>query len=149
MAQFLVDTNVLLSRLDRARTNHAMARQALQTLRNRGDELVLVPQVFYEAYVVLTRPQTARGGFGLSPAKATRLLDFLIQNSLFLPDTTQIFLEWRRLVETYRVSGVAAHDARLIAAMKSHGLTQILTFNGADFARYSAENIVVIDASSL
>ncbi len=38
----------------------------------------------------------------------------------------------------YRVSGKNAHDARLVAVMKPHGITRILTFNAADFARYPA-----------
>ena len=38
---------------------------------------------------------------------------------------------------TYKVIGVNVHDARLVAAMLVHGLTHILTFNIADFARYS------------
>lgn len=33
--------------------------------------------------------------------------------------------------------GVNVHDARLVAAMLVHGLTDILTFNTKDFARYS------------
>ncbi len=36
----------------------------------------------------------------------------------------------------YRVSGKNAHDARLVAVMKPHGITRILTFNAADFARF-------------
>jgi hypothetical protein len=34
-----------------------------------------------------------------------------------------------------------AHDARLVAAMIVHGVTHLLTFNGADFARYSGIRI--------
>jgi predicted nucleic acid-binding protein len=32
--------------------------------------------------------------------------------------------------------GVKVHDAWLVAAMKSHGVGRILTFNSSDFARY-------------
>jgi hypothetical protein len=37
---------------------------------------------------------------------------------------------------TFAVSGVAVHDARLVAAMRAHGVYHILTLNDADFARY-------------
>ena len=41
------------------------------------------------------------------------------------------------------VVGKSAHDARLVAAMEPHGLTHLLTFNLADFRRYS--NIQLLD----
>ena len=36
----------------------------------------------------------------------------------------------------HQVSGKKAHDARLVASMKVHGIVTILTFNVEDFARY-------------
>jgi predicted nucleic acid-binding protein len=35
------------------------------------------------------------------------------------------------------VSGVQVHDARLVAAMRVHGVKSILTFNDRDFTRYT------------
>jgi predicted nucleic acid-binding protein len=32
---------------------------------------------------------------------------------------------------------VKVHDARLVATMKTHGVTDLLTFNVEDFARYT------------
>jgi predicted nucleic acid-binding protein len=32
---------------------------------------------------------------------------------------------------------VQVHDARLVAAMRVHGVKRILTFNDKDFARYT------------
>ncbi len=54
-----------------------------------------------------------------------------------LPDLPAIYPEWKRLVDSCQVSGKNAHDARLVAAMRIHGLTHLLTFNTADFARYT------------
>lgn len=34
-------------------------------------------------------------------------------------------------------AGKAVHDARIVAAMRSHSITNVLTFNIADFRRYS------------
>jgi predicted nucleic acid-binding protein len=53
-----------------------------------------------------------------------------------LPEPAAVFDEWERLVTKYQVSGKNVHDARLVATMNLHGLTRILTFNVADFARY-------------
>jgi predicted nucleic acid-binding protein len=48
-------------------------------------------------------------------------------------------------LKTTRVSGVQVHDARLVAAMKTHGVTHILTFNVVDFQRYADEEIIAVD----
>jgi hypothetical protein len=46
-------------------------------------------------------------------------------------------------VVQYRVSGKPAHDARLVAAMKVHGLTSILTFDSTGFSRYTALKLCI------
>ncbi|HUY34503.1 MAG TPA: hypothetical protein VMV69_17290 [Pirellulales bacterium] len=38
------------------------------------------------------------------------------------------------------VKGKNAHDARLVAAMQRHGLTDLLSFNKPDFTRFTAIN---------
>jgi predicted nucleic acid-binding protein len=50
-------------------------------------------------------------------------------------------------VVAHGVQGKQVHDARLAALMLAHGITHILTLNGADFARYPG--IVPIDPASL
>ena len=66
-----------------------------------------------------------------------------------MPDVPAVFLEWRRLVVTFGVSGVQVHDARLVAAMKVNGVTHILTFNTSDFKRYGSEGIVAVDPAAV
>jgi len=58
--------------------------------------------------------------------------------SLFrlLPDTPGIYNEWETLVVRHRVSGKNTHDARIVAAMNVHVVTDLLTFNGDDFKRF-------------
>ena len=58
------------------------------------------------------------------------------KRSWCLVDSNGVYTEWRRLVVRHKVSGVQVHDARLAASMYAHGLTHILTFNTADFARF-------------
>ena len=41
-----------------------------------------------------------------------------------------------------RVIGKNAHDARLVAAMRVHGVTHLLTFNDQDFARYTGITVL-------
>jgi predicted nucleic acid-binding protein len=62
---------------------------------------------------------------------------FFEERLQFLPDSLAVHEEWRRLLVTHSVSGVQVHDARLVAAMRAHEVTRILTFNDKDFARYT------------
>ena len=46
----------------------------------------------------------------------------------------------------YSARGKQAHDTRLVAAMRVHGLTHLLTFNARNFNRY--EEITVVDPAA-
>lgn len=59
-----------------------------------------------------------------------------------LKDERSVFQHWRQLVFEYHVSGKPAHDARLVAAMHRHSVSHILTFNAADFQRYSDVTVI-------
>ena len=63
------------------------------------------------------------------------------------PETPDIFLEWENLVITYRITGKPTHDARIVAAMKIHGLKNIITFNTSDFKRFV--DITAIDPTTI
>jgi hypothetical protein len=53
-----------------------------------------------------------------------------------LRDERRVFDLWLDLVERYNVEGKSAHDARLVAAMQHHSVSNLLTINKADFSRY-------------
>ncbi len=53
-----------------------------------------------------------------------------------LPFSVFAYQEWRRIVVTHQITGVAVHDARLVATMTTAGITHLLTLNEADFRRY-------------
>lgn len=148
MAIYLVDTNVLLRFAARTHPLHRIVRDAVRKLRASGHMLRVTPQNFIEFWNVATRP-AARNGFGLTPAEADRLLRLAERLFPLLPDLPVVYPQWRRLVVTFGVSGVQVHDARLVAAMISHGVTHILTFNTADFARYATEGIVAVDPATV
>ncbi|HUE23863.1 MAG TPA: hypothetical protein VMQ86_19400 [Bryobacteraceae bacterium] len=91
--------------------------------------------------MVATRP-AAQNGMGLSIPEATSELMRLKSMFPLLPDTPAIYPIWESLVIQYRVSGKPVHDARLVAAMKVHGLTSILTFDRTGFSRYGGIEVV-------
>jgi predicted nucleic acid-binding protein len=131
----LVDSNILLRLAQVTHPMHPTARAAVSSLQQGGETLHTVPQNAYEFWVVATRP-VAANGLGLSPAQADAELTRVLALFPLLPDTPAIFPEWRRLVLAHQVTGKNAHDVRLVAAMAVHGVTHLLTFNTADFARY-------------
>ena len=66
-------------------------------------------------------------------AQAGHWLRFFQRRFTLLPDRAELTRLWQALVEACGVTGFRAHDARLVAAMQSYGLTQLLTFNATDF----------------
>jgi predicted nucleic acid-binding protein len=94
------------------------------------------PQNVAEFWNACTRPAD-RNGYGLSPRETDRLARVFESQLNFLADNILVHQEWRRLVVAYDVAGVQVHDARLVAAMRVHGIRHVLTFNQKDFARYN------------
>jgi predicted nucleic acid-binding protein len=139
---YLLDTNVLL-RI--AQPNHAMHREAKQcvhSLLRRKEAVHIVPQIIFEFWVVATRP-VANNGLGLSVEDVKRKVRGAESLFRLMLDTQMIYHEWLRLVGAYSVSGVNAHDARVVAAMKVHQVSHLITFNVEDFRRYHGAEITV------
>lgn len=141
----LVDTNLLLRSLQPQNPHFPAASTAILSLNLRKERLCVVPQVLYEFWAVCTRP-TFENGLGMTTVQAGSEQTKVLSLFTLLPDTAAIFAEWQRIVVQHDVKGKNAHDARVVAAMAAHGLTRILTFNLADFARYPG--ITVLDPSS-
>lgn len=141
---YLIDTNILLRFVDHTDLHYRIARDAVSQLRTNGHQLQATSQNFTEFWRVSTRP-TNKNGFGRTPSQADTLLRYVESLFPLLPDSPDIYPEWRQLVVKHNVSGIQVHDARLVASMISHSVTHILTFNTKDFTRYAAEGIVAID----
>ena len=132
----LLDTNVLLRTVEPGHAHHTAAAEAPRKLKIAGHELCVVPQIFYEFWVVATRP-TQNNGLGMSGADAQAEISRMTNIFTLLRDERAIFERWEALVGQYDVKGRQAHDTRIVAAMLRHGMTHILTFDQSDFARYT------------
>jgi predicted nucleic acid-binding protein len=130
----LVDTNILLRFSDRSHPSYPVIRNAVKKLRQDGYKLQVASQNCVEFWNVVTRP-IEKNGFGLTPDDAELKLRRIERLFPLFPDSHLIYSQWRRLVVTYRVSGVQVHDARLVAVMKANGASHILTLNVKDFRR--------------
>lgn len=136
----LVDTNILLGRVQPDHAHHAVAIESVARLLATGEPVHFTLQNISEFWNVATRP-IAVNGLGFSPEFALNEVGKIEQVLTLLPDSPAAYEEWKRLVATYAVSGTKVHDARLVAIMNVHGVRRLLTFNTADFARFEIEAI--------
>ena len=139
----LLDTNILLRR---AQPSHHIAVESVARCLTQNVSVYFTPQNISEFWNVATRP-VDKNGLGLSPEIVISEIQLMEELLTLLPDSPAVYGEWKRLVTTHKVLGSKVYDARLVATMHVYGVTNILTFNTADFKRYS--DINVIDPSSL
>jgi predicted nucleic acid-binding protein len=100
--RILLDTNVLLRLEDLGHSQHSVVRSAIDMLMANGHELVLVPQVLCESWVVATRPCDVNG-LGLDSARVDQMISEWIEFFTLLRDERRIFRLRRKLVLHYGV----------------------------------------------
>jgi predicted nucleic acid-binding protein len=133
---YLLDSNVPLRVVNRRDPYYAVARHALAMLIQTDEILVIAPQSMAEIWNVLTRPASARGGYGLNITDAERIILRLELRVQVWPEPPGMYPLWRRLIASAGVQGVQAHDARLAAYCDALGITHLLSFNSTDFTRF-------------
>ena len=138
---YLVDTNVLLRSIQQADPMHADAKRAAATLTRQDQQLSIVAQNLIEFWAVATRP-AVNNGLALSIDDTAQHVAIFKRIFTLLPDTPEILPEWERLVDRHKVIGRQVHDTLLVAAMKVHRVTHLLTFNTDDFKRYDEITVV-------
>lgn len=145
---YLADTNVLLRFSRHEDPRYQIVQDAMHKLEAEGHQLQTTSQNFSEFWNVATRP-TDQNGFGHTLFETEQLLLGLEKFFPLLPDSSEVYPVWRRLVVDYDVAGVQVHDARLAASMIVHKVKHILTFNVTDFERYKSEEIVAVDPATV
>ncbi len=139
---YLVDSNVFLRLVPANDPDRVNVLRALAKLRADNEDIFYTSQVLAEFWTVCTRPESARGGYGLSPEETERKVRVIERFCRLAPDSLTTHLEWRRLITAHSVMGVEVHDARLVAAMLVHAIPNLLTFNLADFKRFEQVRVV-------
>jgi len=132
---FLVDTNVAARRILTEDPLHTMIKRAVDTLIVRGDVVMITAQNLVEFHALATRPLDANG-LGLSSTEANKQARDIAAIFPLLEETPDIYTQWRMLMENYDVRGRQVYDARLVAVMLAHDVTNILTTNTAHFRRF-------------
>jgi len=108
-------------------------RRAIRQLLRKNSGLFYCAQNVVELWSVMTRPAD-RNGFGLSIRETEEEVLLIERASTLLPDNAQIHPLWRRMVNDHGVHGRQVHDARLVAAMHVHGLSNLLTLESNRFS---------------
>ena len=144
---YLVDTNIFLRLVPDSDPDREVVLSALRKLRSQNEQLFYTTQILAEFWAVCTRPATARGGYGITPAKTEQKAKMIERFCGLLIENFAAHQEWRRLIVNHSVQGVVIHDARLVAVMKVHGITHLLTLNKDDFRRFS--DITVLTPSEI
>lgn len=133
--KYLLDTNILLRLIEKG-PQHQDAAEALLTLRDRDCLFFVFLQNISEFWNVCTRSKV-NNGLGLSIAETDSHLLRFEQLFTVLPDTLEVYENWRKLIVELLISGVKVHDAKIVAAMKAHDIEYLLTFNTKDFKCYT------------
>lgn len=133
---YLLDSNILLRWVKPDHGDYSAIVAATDAILRQDGVLCYTSQNVAEFWNTCTRPLD-RNGYGLSPQETDRKARFFEERLRLLPDGPAVHEQWRALLVANRVSGVQVYDARLVAAMRVHGVKLILTFNAKDFARYT------------
>ena len=128
-----VDTNVLVFANNVTSVYCTQARKRLSQLLDGGDELWISRQVIREYLAVTSRLNLPRS---VATADIVVGLQNLISGFLVADEdevTTRHLLQLLRDVPS---GGKQVHDANVVATMQAYSITQLLTHNLADFARF-------------
>jgi predicted nucleic acid-binding protein len=140
----LADTNILSRRINRYAAQHKEARTALRILEEHGHRVCIVLYRTAEYHRVLERRVAANRPerLGLLPGHVERIVARIEDTLHMLPERPEINTEWKKVVTQYAVSGLKVYDARLVASALVYGIESMPTFNGDDFRRYPAINLI-------
>ena len=138
---FAVDSNLLVYIANELSPFHLISIGTVEDLVSRDKVLCVFPQNLIEFWTTATRP-TSVNGLGLSITEARNEIKKFKEIFHVLEESAAIYPEWERLVVAHKVSGKNVHDARIVAQMNVHNMSNILTFNAKDFSRYSDINAI-------
>jgi predicted nucleic acid-binding protein len=147
---YLIDTSILARLANIADVQYPVAVRAVMELHRRGEALRVTPQNLVEFRNAATRP-VAQNGLGLTSAEAMTKASLFEAAFPLLVETPDIYPAWKTLVDAMGVIGKQVHDARLVACCHIHGISHLLSFNTAHFARLAAfgPGIMVVDPATI
>jgi predicted nucleic acid-binding protein len=141
MAQYLIDTNVLLRLIDFSSEHHFAAENAIEQLFAKNHVICVTAQNLIEFWSVATRPAKVNG-LDWDTQATKQQIEQILSRFILLEDSPEVLKHWLSLVSQYDIKGRRTHDARLAAVMLAHGVTHLLTFNTDDFKSFMNLSLV-------
>ncbi len=141
-----IDTNVLVRSRVPTAPDHGLARTSLDRAFRNPEPLRISRQVIREYLSVVTRPQTWSEAF--TSEEAIEDVGRLIGSFEILEDGPLVTELLVALCREVPIGGRQIHDANIVATMLAHGEHRLLTFNAADFRRYS-DRIELVNSQRL
>ncbi len=138
-----VDTNLLVAYMNVDVPEHLNARTILDNAFQEAEPMRISRQVLREYLAVVTRPQSWSSPVAMVDALDD--VDRLIGAFEILEDGPEVTEALIALCREVPVGGRQIHDANIVATMLAHGERRLLTFNTADFRRYS-DRIALVNA---
>ena len=130
-----VDTNILVKSRIREAPDHDDARTALERAFRETEPLRVSRQILREYLAVVTRPQT--WVVAITREEALADVERLVGIFEMLEDGPVVTGRLLALCREVSVGGRQIRDANIVATMLAYGERRLLTFNTADFRRYS------------
>lgn len=130
----LLDTNLLVAASVQEHPSHSGSKSYVESLIDQRISICITAQICREFMVVMTRK--AIGPRLFSVKEALHVLQAWRASCVLLRENKLVFERWLGLVEEFDVKGKQVHDAHIVAAMLTHGVTRIGTWNSSDFERY-------------
>ena len=135
--RWFVDTNILVFATNADSPFQSDAEQALNQCRKQGAELYISTQILREYLAVTSRVPLEKSSAPDYEAILGNLTSFRAAFNV-LEDTKLVSEKLGELVARFAVKGRQVHDANIAATMLAHGLRDLLTHNGDDFARFAS-----------
>jgi predicted nucleic acid-binding protein len=136
-----LDTSVLVAASVAVHPGHANARDGSRALAAAGAALCISPQICREFLVVLTRKPVSGRTFSVEEALAA--LDEWRRGCSLLAEDEEPVAECLALSRKHQVKGKQIHDCNVVAVMRAHGVSRLVTRNPGDFSRYPG---ITVDA---
>jgi predicted nucleic acid-binding protein len=108
---YLADTNILLRLFQTLSSHHAEAENTVDKFLKQGDTLFITLQNVSEFWNVCTRPAD-KNSLDFTIAQTDAELSKIEQVFDLLPNTIEVYRNWREFVVNHSVSGIQVHDAK-------------------------------------
>jgi predicted nucleic acid-binding protein len=131
----MVDTNVLLSATNTARSDHLASHRVFSRALSEGIHLCTCGQILREYLVVATRPVSVNG-LGLDLDVSLRNLSWFRRRMVFFPETEEVHQALLTLAGSRGIRGKHLHDGNIAALMSCSGIAHLATNNPEDFAAF-------------